>query len=141
MNTRSIPSLARRERERAETRGKILEAARRMFVQKDPFPLAYLALSSAFDAQSDLTNLSPTFPFNSSFWTNQQFLDLYNQLISTSNPQERQQLSFQLQKIVHDDPPYAFLWLQFHWYGVNKKLNWTPRPDEYLYFQHASFNP
>jgi len=34
MNTRSIPSLARRERERAETRGKILEAARRMFVQK-----------------------------------------------------------------------------------------------------------
>src|SRR5438034_5730913 len=34
MNARSIPSLARRERERAETRGKILEAARRMFVQK-----------------------------------------------------------------------------------------------------------
>jgi AcrR family transcriptional regulator len=34
MITRSAPSLARRERERAETRGKILEAARRMFVQK-----------------------------------------------------------------------------------------------------------
>lgn len=34
MATRSAPSLARRERERAETRGKILDAARRMFVQK-----------------------------------------------------------------------------------------------------------
>src|SRR3989442_1086301 len=34
MNNRSAPSLARRERERAETRGKILDAARRMFVQK-----------------------------------------------------------------------------------------------------------
>jgi len=34
MCARSIPSLERRERERAETRGKILEAARRMFVQK-----------------------------------------------------------------------------------------------------------
>src|SRR6266550_754169 len=34
INARSVPSLARRERERAETRGKILEAARRMFVQK-----------------------------------------------------------------------------------------------------------
>ncbi len=34
MNTRSAPSLARRERERAETRGKILDAARRMFVLK-----------------------------------------------------------------------------------------------------------
>src|SRR2546430_2664515 len=33
MNARSVPSLERRERERAETRGKILEAARRMFVQ------------------------------------------------------------------------------------------------------------
>jgi AcrR family transcriptional regulator len=34
MDTRSAPSLARRERERVETRGRILEAARRMFVQK-----------------------------------------------------------------------------------------------------------
>ena len=33
MHTRSIPSLERRERERAETRRKILEAARQMFVQ------------------------------------------------------------------------------------------------------------
>ncbi len=33
MKTASSPSLARRERERAETRRKILEAARRMFVQ------------------------------------------------------------------------------------------------------------
>ncbi len=33
MKTVSSPSLARRERERAETRRKILEAARRMFVQ------------------------------------------------------------------------------------------------------------
>ena len=34
MDIRSIPSSARRELERAETRGKILESARRMFVQK-----------------------------------------------------------------------------------------------------------
>lgn len=113
----------------------------RMFVQKDPYPLAYLALSSAFDVQSDLTNLSPAFPFNSSHWTNQQFLDLYNQLATTSNPSQRQSLSFQLQKIIHDDAPYVFLWQQYHWYGVNKKLNWSPRPDEYLYFQSASFQP
>src|SRR5713226_8330120 len=33
MKTVSSPSLARRERERAQTRRKILEAARRMFVQ------------------------------------------------------------------------------------------------------------
>ena len=34
MNARSTPSLERRERERAETRQLILEAARRMFVQR-----------------------------------------------------------------------------------------------------------
>src|SRR5206468_11254270 len=34
MIARSAPSLARRERERAETRGKILDGAQRMFVQK-----------------------------------------------------------------------------------------------------------
>src|SRR5712691_5229217 len=34
MNARSSPSLERRERERADTRRKILEAARRMFVQQ-----------------------------------------------------------------------------------------------------------
>lgn len=34
MSARSIPSLERRQRERAETRERILEAARRMFVQR-----------------------------------------------------------------------------------------------------------
>ncbi len=34
MNARSAPSLERRERERAETRRQILEAARRMFVRQ-----------------------------------------------------------------------------------------------------------
>src|SRR5213593_3391677 len=34
MASRSVPSLQRRERERAETRRKILDAARRMFVQQ-----------------------------------------------------------------------------------------------------------
>jgi peptide/nickel transport system substrate-binding protein len=110
---------------------------KKLFTDKDPYPLYYLALSSAFDAQSDLTNLAPTFPLNPSKWTNDQFLKLYDQLVTTRDQTQRKSLSAQLQQTVHDDPPYLFLWQQFHWYGVNKKLDWTPRPDEYVYFDEA----
>ncbi|MCA1644012.1 MAG: ABC transporter substrate-binding protein [Chloroflexi bacterium] len=110
---------------------------KKLFTDKDPYPLYYLALSSAFDAQSDLTNLSPTFPLNPSKWTNDQFLKLYDQLVTTRDQAQRKSLSAQLQQVVHDDPPYLFLWQQFHWYGVNKKLDWTARPDEYVYFDEA----
>jgi peptide/nickel transport system substrate-binding protein len=113
---------------------------KKLFTDKDPYPLYYLALSSAFDAQSDLTNLSPTFPLNPSKWTNDQFLKLYDQLVSTRDAAQRTSLSAQLQQVVHDDPPYLFLWQQFHWYGVNKKLDWTPRPDEYVYFDEAALH-
>jgi peptide/nickel transport system substrate-binding protein len=111
---------------------------KKIFTDKDPYPFYYLALSSAFDAQSDLTNLAPTFPLNPSKWTNADFQRLYDQLVSTRDAAQRQSLSYQLQQIVHDDPPYLFLWQQFHWYGVNKKLDWQPRPDEYVYFDQAS---
>jgi len=110
---------------------------KKLFTDKDPYPLYYLALSSAFDAQSDLTNLSPSFPLNPSKWTNDQFLTLYNQLVTTRDAAQRKDLSGQLQQVVHDDPAYLFLWQQFHWYGVNKKLDWQPRPDEYVYFDEA----
>jgi peptide/nickel transport system substrate-binding protein len=110
---------------------------KKLFTDKDPYPLYYLALSSAFDAQSDLTNLSPTFPLNPSKWTNQDFLKTYDQLVATRDAAQRKTLSAQLQQIVHDDPPYLFLWQQYHWYGVNKKLEWAPRPDEYVYFDQA----
>jgi peptide/nickel transport system substrate-binding protein len=111
---------------------------KKIFTDKDPYPLYYLALSSAFDAQSDLTNLSPTFPLNPSKWTSADFLKLYDQLVATRDAAQRQTLSYQLQQVVHDDPPYLFLWQQYHWYGVNKKLDWQPRPDEYVYFDQAS---
>jgi peptide/nickel transport system substrate-binding protein len=110
---------------------------KKLFTDKDPYPLYYLALSSAFDAQSDLTNLSPTFPLNPSKWTNPDFLSAYNQLVATRDAAQRKTLSAQAQQIVHDDPPYLFLWQQYHWYGVNKKLDWAPRPDEYVYFDQA----
>jgi hypothetical protein len=40
-----------------------------------------------------------------------------------------------------DDAPYVFLWLQYHWYGANKKIDWTPRPSDYFYFNEMTVRP
>jgi peptide/nickel transport system substrate-binding protein len=106
----------------------------RILVEKNPYPMYFLGLASGFDPQSDLTNLAPNFPFNQTRWNNEEWLKLYDQLVGTPDPNQRKQISYRMQEIIHDDPPYLFLWLQYAWYGSNKKLQWTPRPDDYIYF-------
>jgi peptide/nickel transport system substrate-binding protein len=115
--------------------------SKKLFVDKDPPPMYLLGLASAFDDQSDLTNLSPTFPLNPSKWNNQEWISLYTQFIMTSDPTQRKQMSYKLQEILRDDAPYVFLWLQYHWYGANKKIDWTPRPSDYFYFNEMTVRP
>ena len=53
---------------------------------------------------------------------------------------ERKKITDELQKIVHDDAPWLFIYMQGNWYAVSKNLEWTPSPTEQMHFyKNAQF--
>lgn len=39
----------------------------------------------------------------------------------------------EIQQMVYDDAGWLFLWQQHDIYGVSNKVEWAPRPDEFLW--------
>jgi peptide/nickel transport system substrate-binding protein len=106
--------------------------AGQMAMQKKMDDLWLLGLGSTFTYQTDLFNVNPQSATDPSFWVNPEYIQAWNQLSQTFDPEQRRQLSYRIQQIIHDDPEWIFLWQQWEFYGVNKHLNYTPRPDEAL---------
>jgi len=42
-----------------------------------------------------------------------------------------------LQKLIHDEAPWVFLWQQHDLYGVANQVEWTPRADEKVWMYEA----
>jgi peptide/nickel transport system substrate-binding protein len=42
-----------------------------------------------------------------------------------------------LQRLVHDEAPWVFLWQQHDLYGVAQSIEWTPRADEKVWMYDA----
>ena len=58
----------------------------------------------------------------------------------TTDMAERKKITDELQKIVHDDAPWLFIYMQGNWYAVSKNLEWTPSPTEQMHFyKNAQF--
>ena len=38
-----------------------------------------------------------------------------------------------MQRIVHEESPWVFLWNQYDFFGLSARTQWTPRPDERIY--------
>jgi len=45
-------------------------------------------------------------------------------------PKARAEAYAELQRLVHDEAPWVFLWQQHDLYGVAQSIEWTPRADE-----------
>jgi peptide/nickel transport system substrate-binding protein len=94
--------------------------------------------SSLFDADATL------FPW---FRTGQRFSTyevpavdaLLDQARSVISADERKALYSQAMAIITEDAPFLLLYQQEDLYGVNKNLNWTPRPDEMIFVYDMSF--
>lgn len=52
---------------------------------------------------------------------------------TTIDDAARQQLWNEVQQTVYDDAAWLFLWQQHDIYGVSNAVDWTPRPDEFLW--------
>ncbi|MFC1492230.1 ABC transporter substrate-binding protein [Nitrospinota bacterium] len=96
-------------------------------------PLYFHGFSSAFEAELDLGVLRPDLFANLTGWKNPEFIKNYKRLGQTFEPGERKTISFRMQKIVHEDAPWIFLWNQYDFYGLSARVKWSPRPDERIY--------
>jgi peptide/nickel transport system substrate-binding protein len=54
------------------------------------------------------------------------------------DPKQRTEILYQLQTIAHDDPPIIYLYKQTDYYGVSKRVEWTPRRDELIILEDAA---
>jgi peptide/nickel transport system substrate-binding protein len=58
---------------------------------------------------------------------------------STMDREERTMTYREIEKFVHDQAAWIFLWEQKDIYGVNKALKWEPAPNEMIYLWDAAF--
>lgn len=68
---------------------------------------------------------------NGAQWENADFEALRQQIYTGGTPEERLEISFQMQEIMMDQAPAIFLWYQPDIYGINKRVqNFNPTGDE-----------
>src|SRR5436190_12735209 len=53
------------------------------------------------------------------------------------DPRARAEAYAELQRLVHDEAPWVFLWQQHDIYGVAQSVEWTPRADEKVWMYDA----
>lgn len=96
-------------------------------------PLYFHGFSSAFNEELDLGVLRPDLYANLTAWRNEEFIDLYSRLGKIFSKDERRRISYRMQRIVHEEVPWIFLWNQYDFYGLSPRVEWNPRPDERIY--------
>ena len=101
-------------------------------------PLYFHGFSSAFNAELDLGVLSPNLFANLTHWINPTFIGSYVLLGQTFSLGARRRISHRMQKIVHEEAPWIFLWIQYGFYGLSPRVAWSPRPDERIYLPSVS---
>jgi peptide/nickel transport system substrate-binding protein len=95
--------------------------------------------SNTFDADGTLYPLfhSGTVWSNYNNPTMDQLLDQARSLLDRA---AREPLYKQALQILHDDLPGVPLWEQFAIFGLSKRLQWKPRPDQELFLVEASLS-
>ncbi len=95
--------------------------------------------SNTFDADG---TLYPLFHSDTvwSNYSNPEMDRLLDEARSTLDTAAREQLYKQALQILHDDMPGVPLWEQMALYGLSKRLQWQPRPDQELFLVEASLS-
>jgi peptide/nickel transport system substrate-binding protein len=67
-------------------------------------------------------------------YKNDEFEQTWTELSQTFDQAKRQELTYKIDNLVHDDLPVLTLYLQVDNYGVSNKLNWQPSPIGWMFF-------
>lgn len=80
---------------------------------------------------------SISYALNPTEWNNPDFQALFRQIGTTMDDKKRQELIFKAQETLADDPPWLWMYFQYDLYGVNNRLDWKPRADEFVLLHDA----
>lgn len=82
------------------------------------------------------TNLYSKAPFSQ--FRDERLDRLVEQGRSTMDKEKRLEIYREIARFQAEEATHLFLWQAMNLYGVNKRVSWTPRPDEYLKMYDAS---
>ena len=97
----------------------------------------FLGWGPALDAQGTIEQLFQTKPTYSSFGGNKVIEDKIATAVTIVDPKRRLEAWAELQRLVHAEAPWVFLWQQHDLYGVAPWIEWTPRADEKVWMYEA----
>jgi peptide/nickel transport system substrate-binding protein len=73
----------------------------------------------------------------SSYGNNKAIDDKIARAQTLMDPKARAEAYADLQRVLHDEAPWVFLWQQHDLYGVTQHVEWTPRADEKVWMYDA----
>jgi peptide/nickel transport system substrate-binding protein len=111
-----------------------------MLVPRQNLQIGLIGLSSAANELDDAQNLAKDWPLSITDWYNEEYEALYAEATATLDRDERMELLFRAQEIAYDECPWIWLWRQYDFYGVSKRLQWTARADERIDFRDATLS-
>jgi peptide/nickel transport system substrate-binding protein len=97
----------------------------------------FLGWGPAFDAQNTIEQLFIGKQTYSSYGGNASLEARINQALTIVDPKKRLEAWAEIQRAVHAEAPWVFLWQQHDLYGVANWVEWMPRADEKVWMYEA----
>ncbi len=97
----------------------------------------FLGWGPALEAQGTIEQLFQAKPTYSSYGGNKAIEDKIAQAVTIVDAKKRLDAWAELQRLVHAEAPWVFLWQQHDLYGVASWIEWTPRADEKVWMYEA----
>lgn len=101
----------------------------------DAGPMFFLGTGGAtWSALYDMTDLStPTAGTNYTSWSNPAWFDGWAKISAATSKEEQRKVIDQMLEVFYNDPPWLMLYFQPDFYGVSKRVAFSPRRDEKVY--------
>jgi peptide/nickel transport system substrate-binding protein len=101
----------------------------------------FLGWGPALDAQNTIEQLFIGKQTYSSYGGNAALEAKINQALTIVDPKKRLEAWADIQRLVHAEAPWVFLWQQHDLYGVAGWIDWSPRADEKVWMYEAKITP
>ena len=99
--------------------------------------LFFLGWGPALHGQGTTQPLFKADQTYSSYGNNPVIDDKVARAATIMDPKARAAAYAELQKLIHEEAPWVFLWQQHDLYGVASQVEWTPRADEKVWMYEA----
>jgi peptide/nickel transport system substrate-binding protein len=99
--------------------------------------LFFLGWGPALWGQGTIEPLFKADQTYASYGNNKVLDDKIARAVTIVDPKARAAAYAELQKLIHDEAPWVFLWQQHDLYGVANHVDWTPRADEKVWMYEA----